>query len=111
MAGWELVVAFNYVTSASYLGIAFFIIRGLVSTRQLVRNHLAVATAAIFITCAAHHLLHALDLVYTDDAMHLSMMRELMGQSIDVLVTGSTAVTGVLYLGLRRSYGMLLRSP
>ena len=38
------------------------------------------------------------------------MMREMMGQSIDVIVTFSTAVTGVLYLGLRRSYGMLLRS-
>ena len=111
MTGWELVVAFNFITAAAYLGIAYFIVRGLVHTRQLLQNHLAVATAAIFVTCAAHHLLHALDLFAEGDAMQTSMMREMMGQSIDVVVTAATAVAGVLYLGLRRSYGILLRSP
>lgn len=111
MAGWEIVVVFNFVTASSYVGIAFFIIRGLIGTRQLLRNYLAVATAAIFLTCGAHHVLHALDLFTAGDAMQTSMMREIMGQSLDVVVTGSTAITGVLYLGLRRSYGMLLRSP
>ena len=96
MAGWQLVVAFNFITTASYLGIAYFIVRGLASTRQLLRNYLAVATAAIFLTCAAHHLLHALDLFSQGDAMHTSMMREMTGQSIDVAVTGSTALAGVL---------------
>ena len=110
MSGWELVVGFNFITAAAYVGIAWFIVRGLVRTGQLLRNYLAVATAAIFITCSAHHVLHALDLVGGGDAMRTSMMREMMGQSIDVIVTFSTAVTGVLYLGLRRSYGMLLRS-
>lgn len=111
LAGWEFVVLFNFVTAASYVGIAFFIIRGLISTGQLLRNYLAVATAAIFISCGAHHLLHALNLFHGGDAMQTSMMRDLMGQSIDVVITGSTAITGVLYLALRRSYGMLLRSP
>ena len=111
MAGWQWVVVFNFVTAAAYIAIASFIIRGLISTQQLFINRLALATAAIFITCAVHHILHALDLVSEGDAMQRSMMREMMGQSIDVLVTASTAVTGVLYLGLRRSYGMLLRSP
>lgn len=111
MTGWQLVVAFDVVTSAAYIGIAVFIVRGLISTRQLARNHLALATASIFITCAAHHLLHAFNLFGSADAMHMSMMREMMGDPIDVLVTASTAVTGVLYLGLRRSYGMLPRSP
>ena len=56
MSGWELVVGFNLITAAAYVGIAWFIVRGLVSTGQLLRNYLAVATAAIFsparrITC------------------------------------------------------------
>jgi PAS domain S-box-containing protein len=111
VTGWELVSAFNFITAASYLGIACFVVRGLISTHQLMSNRLAVATAAIFVACAAHHLLHALDFFADGDAMQVSMMRELMGQSIDVVVTALTAVTGVLYLALRRSYGMLLRSP
>lgn len=110
MSGWEWVVALNVVTAASYLGIAYFIVRGLITTRQLARNRLAVATAFIFLTCAAHHLMHGLDLVGAP-GMHMDLMRELMGDSIDVAVTASTAITGVVYLGLRRSYGMLLHSP
>ncbi len=111
MVGWKLVVGFNLITAASYLGIAGFIVRGLTRTHQLAANRLAVATALIFVTCALHHTLHAMDLVTGGDFMQLSMMREMMGNSADVLVTMATAVVGVGYLGLRRSYGMLLHSP
>ena len=109
--GWGLVVSFNLVTAAAYLTIVVIIVRGLVRTRQLRRNRLAVATAAIFLTAAAHHVRHAFDLVGGVGADQLSMMRESMGGSLDVTVTAGTALTGVVYLGLRRSYGLLLRSP
>ena len=111
MHGWQWVVALNLITTAAYLVIAGFIVRGLVVTGQLWRNRLAVATAAIFLTCAVHHLLHGLDLVAGGTAMDLSMMREAMGSWLDVMVTALTAVTGVVYVGLRRSYGLLLKSP
>ena len=110
MAGWALVATLNVIAAASFVGIAFFIIRGLISTRQLSTNYLAIATAAIFAACAAHYLLQTLDL-FAGGGVNRSVMRERMGQTIDVVVTASTAVTGVLYLSLRRSYGRLLKSP
>ena len=120
-SGWVWVVVFNVVTAAAYLGIVLFIVRGLRRTGQLRNNRLALATAAIFVTCAAHHVLHAVHLLAGSDhhASHLggsdagviSIMRESMGGGIDIAVTASTALAGVVYLGLRRSYGPLLRSP
>ena len=111
VTGWALVVSFNLVTAAAYLAIVVIIVLGLVRTRQLRRNRLAVATAAIFLTCAAHHVRHAFDLLGGSGADQLSMMRESMGSSLDVTVTAGTALAGAVYLGLRRSYGLLLRSP
>ena len=110
MAGWAWVMWLNFITAASYVGIATIIVRGLARTHQLTANKLALATATIFLTCAAHHVLHALDLV-DGSRTNVQMMREMMGDWWDVAVTASTAITGVIYLGLRRSYGMLLRSP
>ncbi|MGB6051034.1 MAG: hypothetical protein WBG14_09265, partial [Rhodococcus sp. (in: high G+C Gram-positive bacteria)] len=58
-SGLEWVVVFNLITAAAYLGIVLFIVGGLRRTGQLRKNRLALATAAIFVTCAAHHVLHA----------------------------------------------------
>ncbi len=115
-------VILNGITAAAYLGIVLFIVRGLLRTGQLRTNRLAVATAAIFLTCAAHHLIHALHLLagFDSHAAHLGAgsdpsmldaMRESMGGSVDVAVTASTAIAGVVYLGMRRFYGPLLGSP
>lgn len=112
----------NGITAAAYLGIVLFIVRGLMRTGQLRDNRLAVATAAIFLTCAAHHLVHAVHLWtgFDGHASHLAAgsgggmldaMRESMGGTLDVAVTASTALAGVIYLGMRRFYGPLLRSP
>ncbi|MBY4109178.1 PAS domain-containing protein [Rhodococcus fascians] len=122
MSGWLWVVILNGITAGAYLGIVLFIVRGLLRTRQFRNNRLAVATAAIFTTCAAHHLIHAWHLTAglgthtshlgTDSGMGtLDAMRESMGGTVDVMVTASTAVAGVVYLGMRRFYGPLLRSP
>ncbi|WP_179278271.1 bifunctional diguanylate cyclase/phosphodiesterase [Rhodococcus sp. 15-649-2-2] len=122
MSGWLSVVILNGITAAAYLGIVLFIVRGLLRTGQLRTNRLAVATAAIFLTCAAHHLVHALHLLagFDSHASHLAAgsdtgmldaMRESMGGSVDVAVTASTALAGVIYLGMRRFYGPLLGSP
>lgn len=116
------VVILNGITAAAYLGIVLFIVRGLMRTGQLRNNRLAVATAAIFLTCAAHHLIHAVHLWtgFEGHAAHLAAssgtgtldaMRESMGGAVDIAVTASTALAGVVYLGMRRLYGPLLRSP
>ncbi len=106
-----MILALNVVTAVSCITIALLIVRGLLITHQLRRNRLAVATAAIFLTSAAHYLLHGLDLVAGASSGDTPIMRQLMGQPADVVVSGLTAVTGVAYLGLRRSYRMLLSSP
>ncbi|WP_407726268.1 PAS domain-containing protein [Rhodococcoides fascians] len=122
MSGWLWVVILNGITAAAYSGIVLFIVRGLLRTGQFRNNRLAVATAAIFTTCAARHLIHAWHLTAglgthtshlgTDSGMGtLDAMRESMGGTVDVMVTASTAVAGVVYLGMRRFYGPLLRSP
>ena len=111
MNNWKWVFAFDFGTAVAYLAIALFIIRGLVSTRQLLRNHLAVATATIFMASGAYHVLHALDLIFEDDAMNRSIARTIVGHPVDVLVTAATALTGAAYLFLRRFYGELLASP
>nr|WP_314142532.1 diguanylate cyclase [uncultured Rhodococcus sp.] len=117
MTGWLWVVIFNAITASAYLGIVLFIVRGLSRTAQLRKNRLALATAAIFTTCAAHHVLHAVHLLAgAGHGEHsgggtIAIMRESMGGGLDIAVTLSTALAGVVYLGMRRSYGPLLRSP
>lgn len=117
MSGWLWVVIFNAITASAYLGIVLFIVRGLSRTAQLRKNRLALATAAIFTTCAAHHVLHAVHLLAgAGHGEHagggtIAIMRESMGGGLDIAVTLSTALAGVVYLGMRRSYGPLLRSP
>ncbi|MDV8024947.1 putative bifunctional diguanylate cyclase/phosphodiesterase [Rhodococcus sp. IEGM 1330] len=122
MSGWVWVVILNGITAAAYLGIVLFIVRGLLRTGQLRNNRLALATAAIFLTCAAHHLIHAVHLLsgFDSHASHLDAgsgvgmldaMRETMGDGVDVAVTASTALAGVIYLGMRRFYGPLIGSP
>ncbi|MDI9932919.1 hypothetical protein QM588_21070 [Rhodococcus sp. IEGM 1354] len=74
MSGWLWVVILNGITAAAYSGIVLFIVRGLLRTGQFRNNRLAVATAAIFTTCAAHHLIHAWHLRFTtkfDDVREL----------------------------------------
>ncbi|MDJ0409574.1 hypothetical protein [Rhodococcoides fascians] len=104
MSGWLWVVILNGITAAAYSGIVLFIIRGLLRTGQFRANRLAVATAAIFTTCAAHHLIHAWHLTAGLGMGTLDAMRESMGGTVDVMVTASTALAGVVYLGMRRFY-------
>lgn len=106
MSGWLWVVILNGITAAAYLGIVLFIVRGLLRTGQFRKNRLAVATAAIFTTCAAHHLIHAWHLTAGLGAhgSHLGSpagvgtldaMRESMGGTVDVMVT---ALAGVVHI-------------
>ncbi len=111
--GWVMVVVLNAIISGCYLGIVFHIVRGLLATGQMRTNPLAVATAAIFTTCAVHHGHHALHLtgVGVADQQVLVGMRNVFGEWHSVLVDLLGAVVAITYLGLRRTYRGLLNTP
>lgn len=110
--GWQLVVGLNAVIAACYTAISFLIGQGLVRTRQVTSNPLALATCAIFATCAVHHGEHALHLALGDgNAAQLQSVRELFGEAHMVAVDALGAIVAVTYLMLRRNYKALLNTP
>lgn len=104
------VVVLNAVIVAAYLAIASLIFQGLVTTRQLRSNRLAVATGVIFLTCAVHHGHHALHLV-VGSPEELSVVRASFGTWHGMGVEVAGALIAVVYLALRHSYGTLLSTP
>lgn len=109
--GWQVVVTLNFVIAACYFVIAGLIVQGLVRTRQVFSNHLALATAGIFTTCALHHSEHGLHLLLGDGTADLRSARQVFGGWHDVAVDALGAAVAVIYLGLRRSYKTLLHTP
>ncbi|MCW2829912.1 MAG: diguanylate cyclase [Aeromicrobium sp.] len=111
---WELVVGFNAVISACYVAIASLILSGLIRTRQLRTNKLALATALIFATCALHHWAHGLHLIIPEGGggqAGLEATRETYSGVHNVLIEVLGAAVAVTYLGLRRNYKALLNTP
>jgi PAS domain S-box-containing protein len=103
----------NLVIALAYFAICATILRGLAGTRQLRRNPLGLATAAIFFTCAVHHGLHTLHMlapIVGADVAHGVAMRSAFAWQSAVWDTIGAAVA-VYYLSLRRSYPTLLRTP
>ncbi|MGN6162034.1 MAG: putative bifunctional diguanylate cyclase/phosphodiesterase [Marmoricola sp.] len=113
MAWWELSALFNGVIALCYLGISWTILKGLRDTRQMRSNHLALATAGIFFTCAVHHGSHTvhmlLPLVGWGVAEGEDMRRAFDSNMVVWDLVG--AAVAAYYLTLRRSYGRLLTSP
>jgi len=112
---WQLAAGANVIIASCYVLISALILQGLVRTRQLSSNPLAVATAAIFATCAVHHGHHAAHLItsFGDAASpeNLSAVRAVFGEWHTVLIDLVGAAVAVTYLGLRRSYKALLNTP
>ncbi len=109
--GWVAVIALNAVISVCYVIISGIIALGLVRTRQVRSNPLALATAAIFLSCAVHHADHAIHVTVLGRSAELFGTREVFGEWHSVLVDIVGAVVAVTYLGLRRSYKTLLNTP
>ncbi len=112
--GWQAVVGLNAIIAVCYLMITSLIVIGLVRTRQLRTNALALATASIFATCAAHHAHHAAHVWFAfggEDAAQLDSVRAVFGEWHAVLIDLVGATVAVTYLSLRRNYGALLRTP
>jgi diguanylate cyclase (GGDEF)-like protein len=112
---WQATVALNLIIAGCYVMICFLITQGLIRTRQIRVNPLAVATATIFLTCAVHHAHHALHLVRTfgphAHAHDLVSVRAVFGEWHTVAVELVGAMVAVTYLGLRHSYKALLNTP
>jgi PAS domain S-box-containing protein len=110
---WQTAAAMNALIAVGYFAICGTIVRGLLTTRQLRTNPLAVATAAIFFTCAVHHGAHTVHMLlptFGIDHGEGIALREAFGwQMVMWDVVG--AAVALYYLSLRRSYGTLLRTP
>ena len=111
--GWQAAASLNVLIALCYVLISGLILQGLLRTRQLTSNPLAVATAAIFTTCALHHGHHAAHLMiaFGGGAHDLSGIREVFGEWHTVLIDAVGAAVAVTYLGLRRNYKTLLNTP
>ena len=111
--GWELAAGLNGVIALAYVAISSLILLGLLRTRQVTSNPLAIATAAIFTTCAMHHGHHAAHLVssFGTTSGELLAVRAAFGSWHTLAVDGLGALVALTYLGLRRSYKALLNTP
>ena len=100
---WELEAASNLVISLAYLGIGVLVIVPIVRAHQL-HNRLAVATAAIFVSCSLGHFVHLVLTLMDGQAMPMGSMSTWWTASVHAV----TACVAVYYLSLRRFYGRFL---
>lgn len=111
MEWWQLGMGANAAIAAAYFLIFGAIILPLVRGRQLRKNPLGTATAAIFLTCAVHHGIHAVHMVmpvFGLDLQRGTAMRDAWTWQLAVWdLVG--AVVATYYWTLRRTYGSLMQ--
>ena len=105
IAWWHLEAAANLTIALAYLVIGILIIVPIIRMRQL-SNKLAVATAAIFVSCAFGHFAH-----FLQPGMPAGSHLMTMGTWWSAVIHAATACVAVYYLTLRRYYGRLLQAP
>src|SRR5262245_54896988 len=108
---WQVGAAANFVVAVAYLLIAGAILTPLIRTKQVRSNQLGTATAAIFFTCAVHHGSHSVHMLLPTFGIE-----EREGLALRVAFNWHvvawdlvTAVVGVYYWTLRRTYGALMK--
>jgi hypothetical protein len=111
MEWWQVGLVANALIAVAYFGIFGAILLPLVRGGQVRKNPLGTATAAIFLTCAVHHGVHAVHMVtptFEIDLVQGLAMRTAWGWQLalwDVL----GAVVAYYYWTLRRTYGPLMQ--
>jgi signal transduction histidine kinase len=112
MTWWVVAAVANAVVFVAYLAISRHIAMGIIRSKQWFSNPLAVATAAIFFTCAVHHGSHALHMLLprfgienTEGLAMRTAFDSWHGGGWDVL----TAAVGVWYWTLRGRFPALVR--
>lgn len=102
----------NLVIAVAYGAITVAIVVPVARAGQLRTNKLAVATSMIFFSCAGGHALHAVmayQAIIETSVMHHQLSAAAVGWSwTSAIWDVGTAVVGVYYWSLRRSYGVLL---
>jgi signal transduction histidine kinase len=102
----QAAVATNSIVATCYFIISALIFIGLVRQRHLGFNSLATATCLIFFTCGLGHATHAEH--YIEQAAYYNSLPDLWHQA---LTDGLTVIPAVIYLTLRRKYGLVIRGP
>ena len=111
MEWWQAGMVANGVIAVAYFLIFGAIIVPLVKGKQLRKNPLGTATAAIFLTCAVHHGVHAVHMlmpVFDLDLEHGVAMRDAWTWQLAIWDLVS-AVVATYYWTLRRTYGPLMQ--
>lgn len=109
MHWWQVAVTGNGIVAVAYFLISYAILVPLSRAGQVVTNRLGTATALIFFTCAVGHGLHSVHALLP--FFGVTGLEADAGRSVeahDAAWTVLTAVVGVYYWTLRRSYGQLL---
>ena len=110
MHWWTVGLAANTVIAIAYISIVGFIVVPLLRSGQLTKNKLGAATAAIFLTCAVHHGVHALQLAIpaVGTGATQTALRGAWDWEIAIPDLLGAAVAAY-YFGLRRTYGSLMQ--
>lgn len=107
---WRLGAAANFVVMVMYFAIVAAILVPLLREKQIRANRLGTATAAIFFTCAVHHGSHTVHMMLPtlgiDTTSGLAMRAAF--DPITVVWDIVTALMGIYYWTLRRTYGALM---
>ena len=111
MEPWMVGMVANAAVSLAYFGIFGAILLPLIKGGQVRKNPLGTATAAIFLTCAVHHGVHAVHMLmpaFDVDLVQGLAMRQAWGWQLAIWdVIGATV--GAYYWSLRRTYGSLMQ--
>ena len=109
---WQFDMAANLVVALAYVAIAGAILLPLVREGQLRSNRLGAATAAIFLTCAVHHGIHASHMILPTFGVEVKeglALRTAFAGWHTVIADIVSAWVGLYYWTMRRSYGSLMR--
>lgn len=112
MSWWHIGAAANVVILVAYLAIAFTIVRHLLPQGRWRNSPLAVATAAIFFTCAVHHGSHPVHQLLPVFGAEREIGQAMRVAFDDWHVSGwdvITAAVGVWYWTLRGRFPVLVR--
>ena len=108
---WELGAIANGVLFLAYLVISVLILVPLITTDQLRSNKLGAATAAIFFSCGVGHFFHFFHLVGPAIGLEREVGEAARASTEWHLVfwDSLTAVVGLYYVSLRKTYGSLMK--
>lgn len=107
---WLLGLSANLVVAAGYLAISGAVFVGILRSGQVRGNPLALATAAIFLSCGVGHGAHALHaLPLLADSATVDAARTMLADPHIWVLDGATAVVAVWYWTLRNRFPALVR--